>query len=349
VTRVLVVTADIGAGHDLPARLLDEALSERGAEVTVADAIEAAGPLVRALLRSGSETVMRRLPWLFEVQYWLALRFAPTRSFTLWLATALSARGVRRLIARERPAVIVSTYPGATEVLGRLRGRGQFDVPVVSAITDLAALRCWAHPAMAAHLIIHAESAAEVRALGGRGIEHVRGLVRTGFERPPARADARAALGLGGGPLVLVSGGGWGVGKVEAAADAALAAGTEVVCLCGTNDGLRERLEARGIRALGFTEQMVEWMAAADVLVHSTAGLTVLEAQLCGTHAISFGWGAGHIRANNRAYAQFGLAHVARTRAELAALLQRLVGTERPRDLDYSALPAAADAVLALA
>lgn len=34
-TRVLIVTADIGAGHDLPAALLADALRERGAEVDV--------------------------------------------------------------------------------------------------------------------------------------------------------------------------------------------------------------------------------------------------------------------------------------------------------------------------
>jgi processive 1,2-diacylglycerol beta-glucosyltransferase len=31
VTRVLILTADIGAGHDLPAELLAAALRERGA------------------------------------------------------------------------------------------------------------------------------------------------------------------------------------------------------------------------------------------------------------------------------------------------------------------------------
>ena len=93
---------------------------------------------------------------------------------------------------------------------------------------------------------------------------------------------------------------------------------------------------------------MVEWMAAADVLIHSTAGLTMLEAQLCGTHAISYGWGHGHIRVNNRAYERFGLAHVAAKRKELTALLPRLLREERPRhDPPYASLPAAADVVLA--
>ena len=93
---------------------------------------------------------------------------------------------------------------------------------------------------------------------------------------------------------------------------------------------------------------MVEWLAAADVLVHSTAGLTVLEAQMCGTWAISYGWGVGHIRVNNRAYRRWGLADVAAGPEELAAALRRALAAPRPRDFDFAALPAAADAVLEL-
>jgi hypothetical protein len=74
----------------------------------------------------------------------------------------------------------------------------------------------------------------------------------------------------------------------------------------------------------------------------------MLEAQLCGTHAVSFGWGHGHIRINNRAYERFGLAHVAATPGELERLLPRLLREDRPRPaIPYAELPAAAEVVLA--
>jgi UDP-N-acetylglucosamine:LPS N-acetylglucosamine transferase len=353
--RVLIVSADIGAGHDLPAALLADALRERGAEVVVEDGLAAMGPAVEAIARRGMERILLQMPWIFEIQYWLIATFGPTRRLGQLLGTVLGGRGLRALVGRHRPDVVVSTYPGTTEVLGRLRAMNRMPVPVVSAITDLAALRSWAHPAIDAHLLIHEESADEVAAVIGRrdGIRWVRGMVRPEYEHPPARAAARAALGLpDAGAIVAVSGGGWGVGDVEAAAAAVLAIpGALCVCLCGTNEALRKRLETRaddGLRAVGFTDRMCEWLAAADVLVHSTAGLTMLEAQLCGTHAVSFGWGIGHVRVNNRAYRRFGLAHVAGSPAELAALLPDLLARERPVDIDYAALPAAADAVLEL-
>ena len=49
---------------------------------------------------------------------------------------------------------------------------------------------------------------------------------------------------------------------------------------------------------MGFTDRMGDLMAAADALVHSTAGLTVLEAIIrgCPVSRTAFG---GHVRANN--------------------------------------------------
>jgi len=360
VTRVLIVTADIGAGHDLPAELLAAAIRERepAAHVAIADGLAAAGGPVEATARGGMETILRRAPWLYDVQYWLVGRFAPTRWLAGTLATAFGGRGLLRLIARERPDVVVSTYPGSTEVLGRLRRLGRLPVPCATAITDLAALRWWAHPAIDLHLIIHAESRAEVEAVAGPGadIRHVRGFVRPEFEAPPSREAARAALGLpADAPVVVVSGGGWGVGRLEAAARAVLSVpGAVAVCLCGTNDTVRTRLERAHagdprVRVEGFTTRMCDWLSAADALVHSTAGLTVLEAELCGTWPISFGWGVGHIRVNNRAYERFGLATVARTPTELTAALRTTLATPRPRTWSAADLPAAADAVLELA
>ena len=114
---------------------------------------------------------------------------------------------------------------------------------------------------------------------------------------------------------MLVSGGGWGVGDVEGAVREVLDVDgvDQVVCLCGHNDELREQLardfaaDAR-VRVEGFTDQMPDWLAAADALVHSTGGLTVLEALMRGCPAISYGWGRGHVRLHNRAFRRFGLA-----------------------------------------
>src|SRR4051794_29695372 len=197
-TRALILSAELGAGHDLPAELLADALRERGAEATIADGLTEMGEVTRTLGRRGAETIVRRAPVVFDIQYWLIQRFPPTRRLGAWLLEWWGRRGLLRLIARERPDVIVSTYPGTTDVLGRMRRAGRLSIPCVAAITDLAALRFWAHAGIDRHLIIHEQSRAEVEAIAGAhaDIRHVRGFSRPQFDDPPTRTRARAALEL---------------------------------------------------------------------------------------------------------------------------------------------------------
>ena len=225
------------------------------------------------------------------------------------LGELLAGGRVLRALAERRADVVVSTYPGSTEVLGRLRRRGRLAVPAVAVITDLAALRFWAHPGADLHLVTQAESIDEVRAIAGPGADvvHVRGLDDPRFADLPSSTAARQALELPpDGQVVVVSGGGWGVGDLGGAVEEALALpGAFVVLLCGSREEVRGALAARfagapRVRVLGFIDRMPELLAAADVLIHSTAGLTVMEALVAGCSVISYGWGRGHIRANNR-------------------------------------------------
>jgi len=67
----------------------------------------------------------------------------------------------------------------------------------------------------------------------------------------------------------------------------------------------------------GFTDRMPELLAAADVLVHSTAGVTCLEAAAAGTPVVSYGLPVGHARLNTQAMAALDLLRVAGDTDEL--------------------------------
>jgi UDP-N-acetylglucosamine:LPS N-acetylglucosamine transferase len=360
--RVLILTASVGEGHDLPARTLAEQLREEAPDVDVVteDGLAAMGRAVVAVSESAPRVVFYRFDWLWDVGFWVFARFAPTRRLTQATLTRLGAGGILRLVRRYRPDVVVSTYPHTTEVLGRLRLAGKLEVPVCAAVTDLAALWYWATPGADVHLVTHDESVDEVRAIVGRSaarVHSVTGFTDRAFVEPRDPAAARAALGLPAGTaIVLVSGGGWGVGRIDAAVDTALLLPRIglVVCLCGRNEELRSRLAQRyagerRVRVEGFTEAMPDWLAAADALVHSTAGLTMLEALIRGCPAISFGWGRGHIRLNNAAFRRFGLVDVAETTSELESALGRALEGRRAPDLSYARRVSAASLVLAQA
>jgi len=241
-----------------------------------------------------------------------------------------------------------------TAVLGMLRENRRLLVPVQSAITDLAGLRYWVHPGVDLHFVTHPESIEEVERLAGPGsVEWARPPISPDFLMPRTRVDARKALDV---PvhdrLILVSGGGWGIGDLEGAIEAGLSSDdTTVACIAGRNEPAREKLEQRfvgneRVRILGFTEQMSDWMAAADVMVHSTAGLTVLEAHIRGCPVVSYGFAAGHLRANNTAFERFGLAEVARSGHELESVLRHLSRERRAPDSSFASLPSIASRAL---
>ncbi len=352
------MSASIGEGHDLPARVLAEGIRTEapGAEIEVVDTLALMGWLVRRVIMDSSRFHSKLGSRTFDLIHRLITDVPPTRWLASTLGELLTGRRLRRAVEASGAEVVVSTYPGATEVLGRLRRSGRLRVPLVSAITDLAALRYWAHPGVDLHLITHPESAEEVTEIApGSEVLCVRGLTDPRFYEPREGAAARRELGLpADGPLVLVSGGGWAIGDLEGAATEALdLERSTVVCLCGRNEELRATLAEQfrdepRVVVEGFSERMPDWFAAADLLVHSSAGLTVLEAIMSGCGVVSYGWGFGHVRVNNEAFARFGLAEVASSRAELGDAMRRALARRPQPDPFWAELPSAASAVLAL-
>ena len=134
-------------------------------------------------------------------------------------------------------------------------------------------------------------AAEELRAiLAGRGVDEKR-IAVAGIPIMPAfasghdRRSLRAAFGIAEGvPAVLVMGGGSGVGSMREAVEAALGAGrAHVLAVAGRNTALEKKLREvnvpRGaaLSVFGFVTNMHDLMAAADLAVTKSGGLTTAE------------------------------------------------------------------------
>jgi UDP-glucose 4-epimerase len=355
--QVLIISADIGEGHDLPARAVAREFhdEEPDAQVSIVNGLPAMGPGLTKVLRENSAFMFTFTPWLFDLQYRLFMNFAPTRWLARRLLTFFGRRGLMRLIRSHDPDLIVSTYPGVTAVLGEMRRTGRLQVPCYSSITDLAGLQFWAHPGIDRHFITHPESAAEVEAIAGPGsVRWAKPPTSSAFLAVRSRAEARKSLSLPAeGRVIAVSGGGWGVGDLAGATAAALGfEDATVLCLCGRNDKLRAKVMARfgdepRLRVMGFTDRMGDVLAAADVLVHSSAGLTVLEAIIRGCPVVSYGFGYGHVRASNAAMERFKLAQVARREHDLQPAIARALEQHPEPDDSFARQPPTASLIMA--
>ncbi len=355
--QILIISADIGEGHDLPARAVAREFRDEDpdANISIVNGLPAMGWFLTKLLRDNSAFMFRWVPWWFDFQYRLFMSVRPTRWLALRLLTGLGRRGLMRLIRSHNPDVIVSTYPGVTAVLGELRRTGRLKVPCYSSITDLAGMRYWAHPGIDLHFITHPETAEEVESIAGPGsVRWAKPPTSASFLAARSRGDARRALGLPGDDtkVIAVSGGGWGVGDLLGATRAALEVPEALVmCLCGRNDKLRARVtrELGGeprLRVMGFTDRMGDVLAASDALIHSSAGLTVLEAIIRGCPVISYGFGYGHVRVSNEALERFGLAQVAPTVEDIGPALERALPHRPEPDPRFARRPATASLIM---
>ncbi|HEY4895073.1 MAG TPA: glycosyltransferase [Solirubrobacteraceae bacterium] len=331
--RVLILSADVGEGHAAAARALAQQIeaSERPAEVEIIDGLAAMGPLLRPVVEDGYRVQLRFFPWTYTVIYWLLEHVLPVRMVARRLLCLLGSRPLARVIAERDPDVIVSTYPAVTVVLARLRRRREVTCPTVATITDLTGLFFWAQPGIDTHLVMYDESMPSVERIAGRGsVQLVPPLISAEFLQPRCPTEARRALELPEeGRMVVVSGGGWGVGDIAGAVREFTRAPevSSIVCLAGHNEQLGEKLrstfagESR-VHVLGFTDKMPDLLAAADVLIHSTGGVTCLEAKAAGTPVVSYGLPVGHARLNTRAMAALDLLLLANNTAELREHVQ---------------------------
>jgi UDP-N-acetylglucosamine:LPS N-acetylglucosamine transferase len=354
---VLILSADVGEGHAAAARALARQIEEspERAEVKVIDGLAAMGPLLRPVVEDGYRVQLRFFPWTYTIVYWLLEHVTPVRFLTRRLLCGLGARPLARAIEAESPDVIVSTYPAVTVVLAHLRRRSMVDCPTVATITDLTGLFFWAQPGIDMHLVMYGESMPSVERIAGRGsVTLVRPLISAEFLRPRCPIAARRALGLPeDGRMVVVSGGGWGVGDISGAVRefTAVREVSSIVCLAGRNDQLAERLRADferepRVHVYGFTDRMPELLAAADVLVHSTGGVTCLEARAAGTPVVSYGLPVGHARLNTQAMAELDLLRLARDTSELREHVQATFSDGLYEPEAEPAGPVAAKAVL---
>jgi processive 1,2-diacylglycerol beta-glucosyltransferase len=341
-SKVLIISASMGAGHDGAARSLADQLRRDGADAEVRDFL-GSGPLrIGSALRSGYEFELKHIPGAYDATYRLWYRVPWLCPAVAWLVTVLTRRRVLRWVQASGAAVVVSTYPLATLCLGRLRASGRLKVPAVNFITDFGVHPLWVHRGIDLNLAVHDSAAQMANARTGRPSVACGPVVSPSFApgNLPDRASARASFGLAERDrAVLVVAGSWGVGDVEATWDAITADGRYTpVVVCGRDDQLLRQVRALaegtsgGAVVLGWTDQMPALMAACDALVENAGGLTSLEAMRAGLPVVSFQPIAGHGRENTWRMHSAGVSTFAATDADLANALGVLTEPGPARD-----------------
>ncbi|MBI4575983.1 MAG: glycosyltransferase [Planctomycetes bacterium] len=339
--RVLIFSASAGAGHTRAAEAVRAALALEAPSIqaTHLDALDYTSPTFKGLYARTYLGMVNRIPALWGYLYQQSGRKgldSKTRK-VMAVVDSVNSRALVERVDQEAPDHILCTHFLPAEVFSRLRRRRLFDVPFSVVVTDYDVHAFW----VARHVETYYVATELLRhELASKGVPIDR-VVATGipvvpaFAGPPDRDAARAGLGLDPRvPVVLVLAGGEGVGDLAATARAIAGLGgpLAILAVAGRNASMEARLRGLemppGVRiqAHGFVTDMERLMAAADMVVTKSGGLTTSEAAAMGLPMAILDPIPGQEERNSDHFLEAGAAVKVHSPASLAYKLGLLLG-----------------------
>src|SRR5581483_12362 len=177
------------------------------------------------------------------------------------------------------------------------RRRGRCRAGIVTVVTDFAVHGLWLSAPSDHYFVATEEAKAHLESLG---IESSK-ITASGIPTHPVFAERkdRIAMRRKHGwredlPAILVSAGGFGVENASRMLEALVASrlAVQILAVCGKNARLRSTLEKIGarrkpgalpeVKIVGFTTDIDEYMAAADLMIGKPGGLTTSESLIKG-------------------------------------------------------------------
>jgi processive 1,2-diacylglycerol beta-glucosyltransferase len=292
--KVLIMSASAGGGHIRAARALEQALIKRKAarEVMHFDALEYTTKLFKTIAQKAYIDMINRAPhmlgWFYDMmdKPWKTERF-------MQAIDMLNTQPLVRLIRKYQPDLALCTHFTPADIVSWLKEKKALHCPHAVVVTDFDIHASWLFRYCDRYFVALDETKVHMEKLGipaeritvsGIPIDPV-------FSQRRDKAAMRRKHNLRDDMItILVSAGGFGVGPVENLITALLDLRHEaqVVAVCGKSEELKHKLESLAgrvpaghrvtVRAVGYTTDMDEYMAAADILVGKTGGLTTSEA-----------------------------------------------------------------------
>jgi processive 1,2-diacylglycerol beta-glucosyltransferase len=292
--RLLILSASAGAGHVRAAQAIKRAALAAGTarEVRHVDALQYTTKLFRHVYAQTYLDLVNQAPqllgWLYDYldTPWRGQR----RRLVL---DTLNTRPFVKLLEAYQPDWTVCTHFLPAEIIGWLRAKARLHTRHAIVVTDFDVHAMWLTREVDRYFVALEETAAHLARLGipaekitvsGIPIDPV-------FAEPNNPRAMRLKHGLDPDrTTLLVSAGGFGVGPVERLVQSLLELRhpAQAVVICGRSTELKTKLDelaashpadhAVRLHVVGYTTEIDEYMAAADLLVGKPGGLTTSEA-----------------------------------------------------------------------
>jgi len=296
--RILVMSASVGGGHVRAAQAVELALKQLDPAATVenVDVLRLTNATFRRAYAESYFDFVNKAPHL--VGYFYDVMDRPTsrrrvRDKLRLLVEKLNLSNFRKLLEKEPWDLVLNTHFLPAEIIASLRQRGKLRTPQFIVTTDYETHRLWVNQPCEHYFTATDEGAAYLEYWGvpAKDITATGIPIHPVFSQPKDRAACLKRQGLvGDWPIILQLAGGFGVGPIEQIYRGLLAIEIplEVVVVTGRNEEARKQLEGIEVptrhraKVLGFTTEIDELMAVADLVVSKPGGLTTSEALASG-------------------------------------------------------------------
>jgi processive 1,2-diacylglycerol beta-glucosyltransferase len=205
----------------------------------------------------------------------------------------LNTRPFVRFLREYQPDITICTHFLPAEIISWLKAKRKLDTRQAIVITDFDVHAMWLVHHFERYFVALDETRAHLEKLGipsaritasGIPIDPV-------FARPKDKVEMRRKYDLRlDAPTILISAGGFGVGRVGQIVESLLDLKhpVQILAICGRNDDLQRSIDkqaaripadsALSIKSIGFTTDIDEYMSASDILLGKPGGLTSSEA-----------------------------------------------------------------------
>ena len=294
--RILIATVTAGGGHLAAAAALEEAWRALRPEDAVerVDLVKFFSPLHKKLYVDGYVKFVETAPELWGMFFSKSDNSKFVRRLNrLQRAIPSSSRSkFERLLKSFKPDAVLCTHFLPYELLGLLREKQSAPLPLVAAVvTDFEAHALWMDECVDVYFVAAEETKARLVARAARPQDVVVTGIPIGgkFAGKIDAAGIRQRYGLRDDqPVLLVLGGGFGMGPVAEILDELdeVPGQFQVIVVAGRNEKLRRALAVHDrqhpTHVLGFSTNMHELMAVADLILTKPGGLTSSEALAMG-------------------------------------------------------------------
>ncbi len=292
--RVLILSASAGAGHLRAADAVEKAFLELKAagEVRNIDVLQYTNRVFHQLYSKAYIDVVNNTPALFG---WLYEHYdKPWRNQRHRLAfDKLNTRPFVKMIEEYRPDIAVCTHFLPAEIISWLKEKLRIKTPQAIVVTDFDLHAFWLCRHFEHYFVALDETKVHLAELGVPSEKiTVSGIpIDPVFSKRKDKIQMRRLHKLEPElPTILISAGGFGMGPVEKIIQSLLKMqnSAQVVVICGRNKELKEKVDKAiknipsklsiRFQSVGYTDQMDSYMAASDLILGKTGGLTTSEA-----------------------------------------------------------------------